>query len=177
MDMDEYICQQNVISTLQTRNLFLIGDNMSLRNSIQLLLKSKCKRYSGITIDLYVCLQKYFNDIYTSVNEKTDVRPTDMLVWMITKLLRGTKNNEVSCIVLDTNTIVYMEKSMTDEESMPVVCTIDQFVKHIQMWLSEKIIQCKQEMSELFTNCWLILLNEDRFESVVRKSLTIYKHR
>tara|TARA_Y100000389_G_scaffold200308_1_gene240424 strand:- start:10484 stop:11017 length:534 start_codon:yes stop_codon:yes gene_type:complete len=177
MDMDEYICQQNELARLKTHHLSLIGDNMSLRNSIRLLLKTKCKRYSTITIDLYLCLQKYFSNIYLSVNEKEDVRPIDALIWMITKLLRGTNNDEVSCIVLDTNTVVYMDKSMSNEESMYVVTTIDQFVKQIQLWLSEKIIQSKQEMSELFTNCWVILLNDDRFESVVRKALSIYKQR
>jgi hypothetical protein len=178
MDWDDFMLQQREMNDLKAKNLALIGDNMTLSNTIRVLLNVKCKRSTTLSIELHKCLDKYFEAVYAAVNRKTDMKSNDMLVWMLTKLLRGTHNNETTCVVLDTNAILYIEKSLTNPETtIHTATTIEQFSTAVQAWLKQRIVQSDHEMSEVFSECWLAILNDERFEGILRRALTIYKQR
>ena len=177
MELEDFMNQQNELNELKTYNLSLLGDNMMLTNTIRILMKVKCRGSNALTIELHTCLEKYFDTIYVAVNRKTDMKSNDMLVWMITKLLRGTNNDETSCVVLDTNAILYLEKASSNKEHMHTATTIEQFTTVVQTWLKHRVIQSEHEMSESFSECWLSILNDERFEFFVRKALAIYKQR
>jgi len=178
MDWEDFMLQQGEMNDLKAKNMALIGDNMTLSNTIRVLLKVKCKRSTTLSIELHECLDKYFDAVYAAVNRKSDMKSNDMLVWMLTKLLRGTNNDETSCVVLDTNAILYIEKSLTNPDiTMHTATTIEQFATVVQAWLKQRIVRSDHEMSETFSECWLAILNDERFEGFLRRALAIYKQR
>lgn len=169
--------QQSELNELKSNNLALLGDHLSMSNTIQILLKVKCRHALTLTIELEKCLETYFETIYKAVNRKDNMKSGELLVWMITKLLRGIHNNEVSCIVLDSNAIVYLEGASSQPESMYTAKTIEEFSTKIQNVLKQKVIGSPHEMGEVFSECWIHILNPERFETFVRKALAIYKQR
>jgi hypothetical protein len=177
MEYEDFMHQQAEVNELRSNNLALLGDHLSMSNTIQILLKVKCKHASTLTIELDHCLETNFETIYKAVNRKENLKSGELLVWMITKLLRGTQNNEVSCIVLDTNAIVYLESALSQPEPIYTAKTIEEFSTNIQNFLKQKVIGSPHEMGEVFSECWIHILNPERFETFVRKALAIYKQR
>lgn len=177
MEYEDFMKQEKEINDLRSQNFCLLGDTMSLRNTVDILLKVKCKRSTLLTIHLQDCIQNYFNGLYTIVNNKDDMKSVDLLVWFITKLLRGTYNTESSCIVLDTNAILYSEKNLSQNEDINIVTTIEDFSIKIQSFLKQSVMSSGQEMSQLFSECWLVILNNEKFETLMRRALNIYKQR
>ena len=177
MDYEDFIKQQNELNDLKTQNLALLGDKQTLYSTVETLLKVKCRRSNTLTIELYTCLCTYFEVIYKKANNKEDMKPGELLTWFITKLLRGVDNKETSCIVLDTNAIFYTEKALSQNTSIYIATTIENFSCIVQSFLKQNIINSKHEMNELFSECWITILNNEKFEMFMRKALNIYKQR
>jgi hypothetical protein len=177
MEYEDFMKQQQETNELKSINFSLLGDTISLQNTVALLLKVKCKRSTSLTINVQDCIHKYFDVLYEMVNNDDDMKSVDLLVWFITKLLRGTYNKETSCIILDTNAILYTEVTSSHDNNINVVTTIEAFSIKIQSLLKQLVMNSGKEMSKCFSECWLVILNNERFETLMRKALNIYKQR
>jgi hypothetical protein len=171
------------VSVLQQSNYELLQQNEHMKNTIETLVKVKCKRGEcniHLNIDLISCIietRTILNIIELDRTFQTIKKEKDLVSFFILSLLVGDSKKHVPCVMLDAQTVLFMRNGIYNAS------TIEGFSKIVHDSIQDQVHSMTKDfethdvehVNEL-VNALNIFMNFDAFVECMRKSLKQYQN-
>lgn len=173
MDYTEFIKQGDELVDLQERLDRLEEENETMRRTIEMILRIKCRRGEGafsLNVGLTECVQ---NNVRWALN-KADMsgpRAQEAVVAFVVDLLVGPERADIPCAVLDANTLVYKN------DDLWIASTLTEFAELVSDMLSEYVMEAKSRTD--LTDTQVVFFNSilqiGTFTNILKKALKVYR--
>ena len=180
---EELFIRDNKISKLEQHSYELIQQVEALKNTVETLMRVKCKRGESnvsLNTDLITCL--FSNKANMNIERIEELSIThkkeqEIAVSMLLNLLIGDDKHQVPCVLLDPHTVLYRRFNTYNASSIEEFAAVvyeaiqDQMCSMISLFESQDIHNVSIVVSVLN-----LLMHETSFTECFRKALKKYSN-
>lgn len=176
---EELMNRDEAIATLQEQNAVLTMENRSMRNTIDTVLRVKCKRGEGafsLNTELKSCVETNARMVVDHYVRKTVNKVSEIVTDILLHTLVGLDGKSIPCAILHNNPPIVVYK----DHDIWVAKTLSEFSDLYYQYMQSHVLRYSREhvnedTSDNQVSVLNTLLNPQQFMSHVKLMIRLYK--